>query len=112
MCIPSSPSESENWSWTIHIRDRINRWETKMMMRLFRFKRGTDETWVEFHIRCCKAARKIWIQMGLPFLNEFIAESMRRAVGWVCDQRPDAVVAPRETGFQVKKFSMVAYHTY
>ena len=61
---------SENWSWTIHTRDRINGWETKMMMRLFRIKRGTDGTWVEFHIGCCKAPRKIWIQMGLPFLNE------------------------------------------
>ena len=28
---------SENWSWTIHTIDKIKRWETKMMMRLFRF---------------------------------------------------------------------------
>ena len=52
---------SENWSRTIHTLDRIKKWETKMMMRLFRFKRGKDETWVEFHTRCCKDARKIWI---------------------------------------------------
>ena len=56
--------------------DRIKRWETKMMMRLFRFKRGTDETWVEFHARCCTMARKMWTQMGMPFLYEIIAESM------------------------------------
>ena len=28
-----------------------------------------------------KAARKIWIQMALPFLYEMIAESMWRGVG-------------------------------
>ena len=30
---------SENWSWTIQTMDRIKRWETKLMMRLFRFNR-------------------------------------------------------------------------
>ena len=80
-CIPSSLS-GENWSWTIHTMDRIKRWETKMMMRLFRFKRRTDEPWVEFHTRCCKTVRKIWIQIGLPFLHDKIAESMWRAMGW------------------------------
>ena len=29
---------TENWSWTIQTVDRIKRWETKLMMRLFRFK--------------------------------------------------------------------------
>ena len=34
---------SENWSWTIHTMDRLKRWETKMMMCVFRFKReGRD----------------------------------------------------------------------
>ena len=82
---------SEAWSWTFQTMDRIKRWQTKMMMRLFRSKRGKDETWVEYHPRCCKATRKIWIQMGLPFRFETIAESMWRAMGWVCDQRPNAV---------------------
>ena len=59
MCISSLGSG--NWSWTVHTVDRIKKWETKMMMRLFRFKRGKHETWVEFYTRCCKAARKIWI---------------------------------------------------
>ena len=35
-------------------------------------------------------SRKIW--MGLPFLYQIIAESMWRAMGWVCDQRPTAVI--------------------
>ena len=82
------------------------------MMRLFRFKRGKDETWVEYHTRCCKAARKIWIQLGLPFPSAKIAENMWRALGWVCDQRPNAVIDFTEAGFQVEKFSMVACHTY
>ena len=59
---------SENWSWTVQTKDRIKRWENRIMMRLFCFKRKKDETWVEFQTRCCEAARKIWIQMGLPFL--------------------------------------------
>ena len=44
------------------------------MVRLFRFKRRKDETWVEYHTRCCKAARKIWIHMGLPFQYEIVAD--------------------------------------
>ena len=30
--------------------------------------------------------------MGLPFLYEMTAESMWRAMGWVCDDGPNAVV--------------------
>ena len=33
-------------------------------------------------------ARKIWLKMGLPFLPEEIAESMWRAMGWICDENP------------------------
>ena len=62
--------------------------------------RGTDETWVESHARCWKAARKIWIQMGLPFLYHLIAESIWRAMGWVCDQRPNALVASLKQVFR------------
>ena len=58
---------SEIWSLTIQTMDSTKRWETKIMMRLFRFRRVKDETWVEYHTRCCKAARKIWIQMYLLF---------------------------------------------
>ena len=46
----------------------------------------------EFHTTCCKEARKIWIQMGLPFLFEIIVERMWRAMGWECNQRPNAVI--------------------
>ena len=83
---------SDNLSWTIQIMDRNERWETKLMVRWFRFKRGKDETWVEFNTRCCKAARKIWIQMGLLFLYEILAENMWRAMGCVFDQRPNAAI--------------------
>ena len=64
MCIQSFSFGSEIWSLTIQTMDRIKRWETKIMMRLFRFRRGKDETLVDYHTRCCKAARKMWIQMG------------------------------------------------
>ena len=36
--------------------------------------------------------RKIWIPMGLPFLYGVSAGSMWRAMGWVCGERPNAVV--------------------
>ena len=49
---------------------KINGWETKTMTRLFRLKRQKDETWVENHTRTCNMAKKIWVQMGLPFLFE------------------------------------------
>ena len=91
---------SENWSWTTQTMDRIKRWETKLMMRLFRSKRGTDETWVEYDTRCRQAAIKIWIQMGLALLFEIIAESMWRALGWVCDLRHNAVIVSLKQVFR------------
>ena len=41
------------------------------MMRLFLFRRGKDETLVEFRTRCCKAGRK-FKQMGELFLHEIV----------------------------------------
>ena len=64
----------------IQTMEKIKGWETKTMMRLFRFKRKKDETWVKFHARTCIMARNICIQMGLPFLHEKFAESMWRAM--------------------------------
>ena len=66
------------------------RWETKTM-RLFRFKRQKEETWVDYNTRTCTVARKIRIQMCLPFLQEKIAEIMWRAMGWVCDGKGNTV---------------------
>ena len=55
--------------------------------------KGTKkETWPNYHTRTCNMARKIWIKMGLPFLYERIAESMWRAMGWVCDEKSNAVI--------------------
>ena len=47
--------------------DKMKKWETKMMMRLFRFKGGKDKTWVEFHTRFHKDARKFWIKLDFFF---------------------------------------------
>ena len=41
---------SETWSWTADI--------------------VKHEAWVEYHTRTCIMARKIWVQMKLPFLYE------------------------------------------
>ena len=49
-----------------------------------------EETLVDYHARTCKTPRKMWVQMCLPFLYEVIAESMWRAMGWVCFERPNA----------------------
>ena len=77
---------SENWSWTTQTLERIKGWETKTMVRLFRDKRHKEETWVADHKRICNMSRKIWTQMGLSFFHERIAESVWRAMGWVCDE--------------------------
>ena len=54
-------------------------------------------------------ARKIWIQMGLPFLYEVIAESMWRAVRWACDERSNAEIDTLEKSPQMEKHEMVAF---
>ena len=81
---------NDNWSWTTKTLERIKERETKTMLRLFRFTREKEETLVDYYARTCKTARKIWVQMCLPFLYEVIAESMWRAMGWVCYERPNA----------------------
>ena len=37
------------------------------MIRLFRFKRHTEETWVDNQTGTCNMARKVWIQMDVSF---------------------------------------------
>ena len=62
------------------------------MTRLFRLKRRKDETWVEYQTRTSILARKIWMQMKLPLLCEKFADSKWRAMGWVCDEKTNAVI--------------------
>ena len=59
---------------------------------VFSASEDKEETWVDYYARTCKTARKTWIQMGLLCLYEVIAGSMWRAMGWVCDERPNAVI--------------------
>ena len=70
-----------------------------------------SETWVAFHIGTCAMARKIWIKMGLSFLYEISAESMWRAMGWVCDEKSNAVINSVRKVFSVEKYEMVALLT-
>ena len=72
--------------------ETIKGWETKTMARLFRLTRPKNQSWVDYHARTFLIARKIWVQMGLPFLCEKIAESMWRAMGWVCDEKSNVVI--------------------
>ena len=62
------------------------------MSRLFRFKKEEDGTWAKYCTSAARIVRIIWFNMELPFLSEVIAESMWRAMGWVCDERPNAVI--------------------
>ena len=55
-------------------------WETLTMVRLFRFNRMKDETWVDFHTKTCNMAGKIWIHIDFPFLYEKFAQSIWRAI--------------------------------
>ena len=48
--------------------------------------------------------------MGFTFLHEVIAESMWRAMGWVCDERANAVINHLEKRLQKKKYKVVAIH--
>ena len=58
---------SENLSWAQKTLERLKK-KTKAMNRLFRFKREKDEAWSDNYTRTCKTDRKIWGQLGLPFL--------------------------------------------
>ena len=74
---------SENWSWTVQTLERSKGWETKTMLRLFRFinkKKKHGSTIVQGH-----AERP-------AFLYDVIAESMLRPTGWVCDERTNAAI--------------------
>ena len=71
---------------------KIKGWETKTMLRLFRFKRHEDETWVLCHNGPCEMARKNMTQMGLLFQHEIIAESVWRAMGWACNEKSNTVI--------------------
>ena len=82
---------SDKWWWTQQTMEKIKGRETKTMTRLFRLKRQKDETWVEYRTRACNMARKIWVQMGLPFLCKKCSESMWRAIVWVCDEKVNTV---------------------
>ena len=42
---------SETWSWTHHPFEKVQRWETKIMTKLFSLKRQKEETWVDYQTR-------------------------------------------------------------
>ena len=85
---------SETWSWTRQTVEKIERWETKIMTKSFLLERQKEGTWVEYETRTSTMARKIWVQMKLPFLflKKKIAESVWRAMGWACNEKWNAVI--------------------
>ena len=62
------------------------------MRRVFRSKKEDDETWANYCTRAARVATKISTKMKLLFLPGVFAESMWRAMRWVCDERPNAVI--------------------
>ena len=56
------------WSWTIHNDGQNQRIGNQDSDTFVQFQRHKEETWVDYHARTFEVARKIWIQMGLPFL--------------------------------------------
>ena len=55
---------SENWSWTVETMNRVKRWETKIMMRLFRFERKM-------------------VRHGWPMIREVAGQPGRSGHTWV-----------------------------
>ena len=51
-----------------------------------------DETWANYCTRAARVSSNIRVNIESPFLSKVIAESMWRAMGWVCDERPTAVI--------------------
>ena len=55
---------------TIQTMEEMRGWESKTMIRLFRFKRYKDEAWVTYHTRACNIARKMWKRMVFSRSND------------------------------------------
>ena len=51
-----------------------------------------DETLTGYCTRTARAVRTNWKKMKLPFLSEMLAESTWRAMGWISDPKPNAVL--------------------
>ena len=67
MFTPYSASGVKIGPWTVETMNRIMSWETKIMIRLFRFARKKDETVVAYNTRCCRTARKYGYRWAYPF---------------------------------------------
>ena len=61
--------------------DKIKGWETKMMRRLFLFRRKEDATITEYCTRTVRVAKYLLENMKLPFQSEINADSRWRAFG-------------------------------
>ena len=84
---------SVNWSWSRASPNRIEGWETKAMRRVLRFKKIRKMRRGQIMAQGrARIVRQCWTKMKRPCLSEVMAESMWRAMGWVCDQRPNAVI--------------------
>ena len=65
-------------------------------------KKVEDETWANYCTRTARVARKIWVKMRLPFLSDVIAESMWTVVGWVFDEKLNAVIEMKKDPYNHK----------
>ena len=65
---------------------------------LLRFWKKDDETLLGCCTRTARMLRTIWKQLK-SFLSGAIAGSMWRSMGWICGQRPNAVLESVRQGF-------------
>ena len=72
--------------------DKVRGWEPKMMRQLFWFTRKSEETIAQYCTRTARMARTILEKTKLLCLHAIVAQTMWRAMGWVCGQRPNAVL--------------------
>ena len=83
---------SENWLWTVLTLDKIKGWETKGMLRLFRFKRqNRDMSRLSF-----KDMQNGLKDMDSDGFTIFCMKYLQKACGvpwdWVCDEGPNAAI--------------------
>ena len=83
--------ESEYWSWTVLTVDKIS--GTPRHCYGYSASKDTKKRHASTIVqKTCNMARKIWIQMGLLFVYEVIADRKWCALGWACDEKSNAVI--------------------
>ena len=71
--------------------ERLKRWDVYFDSKK---EDEDDETCANYCTRAFRETRKTWTTMKLSFLSAEIVDDIRRAMGWICDQRPNSEFIP------------------